>query len=203
VADQKENIADRMTRSGRRKIIRSILRRILSLRQGARFVGEGLSQLAPVLDVIGDVALLHDIGEMTGEALKLKSETDAAVEFVNNGPYDLDQLRVSQDDESFPSFNEFKKVDLVKRVGPAGDGFEYHHIVEQNSGGDIPEGDLQSTKNTIRIPKLLHEEITSEFAKIDEIAGMPLRQTLVGKSFNERWDAGLKVLSRVGIINRD
>jgi hypothetical protein len=200
-AERKIEIEGRLARTGRRRIIRSILRRMLNLRQVARLTGEGLSQAAPILDAIGDAALVHDIVEMTNDARKLKYETAAATAFIDKGPYNLDQLRVSQDDESFSSINEFKKIDLGKRFGPAGDGMEYHHIVEQNASGDIPEEELQSTRNIVRIPKLLHEEITADYLKSNDDFDGSLRRRLEGRSFEERWNEGLRVMREIGIIN--
>lgn len=199
--ERKKETKGRLVRTGRRRIIRSILRRMLNLRQVARLTGEGLSQTAPILDAIGDVALVHDIAEMTDDAFKLKSETDAATAFIDKGPYNLGQLRVSQDDESFSSINEFRKIDLGKRFGPAGDGMEYHHIVEQNASGDIPEEKLQSTRNIVRIPKLLHEEITADYLKSNDDFDVSLRRILQGRSFEERWNEGLRVMREMGIIN--
>ena len=62
------------------------------------------------------------------------------------------------DEKSFPSYNSFKRADLAKVYGPAGDGYQYHHIVEQSAEGDISASELNSTRNIVRIPKLLHEE---------------------------------------------
>jgi hypothetical protein len=73
-----------------------------------------------------------------------------------------DELRVDAEDKSFSSYDAFKKVDLTKYYGPAGDGYQCHHIVEQSAEGDIAASELNSTSNIVRIPKLLHEEINSE-----------------------------------------
>ncbi|MDI9847274.1 hypothetical protein QM467_04265 [Rhodoblastus sp. 17X3] len=116
------------------------------------------------------------------------------------GPYSLEQLRVSPDDKSFLSFSEFKKIDLAKYFGPAGDGYEYHHIVEQSSSGDIPESELQSTANIVRIPRLLHEEINGEYSRWQDKFDSSLRTSLSDASFGERWDAGINVMREIGIL---
>jgi len=109
-------------------------------------------------------------------------------------------LRADTEDKSFPSYDAFKKVDLAKFYGPAGDGYEYHHIVEQSAEGDIPASDLNSTGNIVRIPKLLHEEINSVYGTKDTETRISLRDQLAGKSFEERLKQGLKVMQDLGII---
>ncbi|MGA8170980.1 MAG: hypothetical protein WB816_09150 [Methylocystis sp.] len=52
----------------------------------------------------------------------------------------------------------------------------------------------------MRIPKLLHEEISSEYAKTDHETGATRRAELEGKSFEERQEEGLKVMRKIGII---
>ena len=91
-------------------------------------------------------------------------------------------------------------VDLAKFYGPAGDGYEYHHIAEQSAEGDIPASDLNSTGNIVRIPKLLHEEINSEYAKTEYGKRTSIREELTGKSFEERQAKGLEVMRDIGII---
>ena len=69
------------------------------------------------------------------------------------------------DEKSFPSYNSFKRADLAKVLpGPAGDELRnIIDIVEQSAEGDISASELNSTRNIVRIPKLLHEEINSDF----------------------------------------
>ena len=104
------------------------------------------------------------------------------------------------DEKSFPSYNSFKRADLAKVYGPAGDGYQYHHIVEQSAEGDISASELNSTRNIVRIPKLLHEEINSDFGTKERDTGVSLREELKGKSFEERWQKGLDVMQKIGII---
>lgn len=92
------------------------------------------------------------------------------------------------------SDQELKKVDLVKYYGPAREGYEYHHIVEQGIEGDISAAELNSTRNVICIPKLLHEEISGEFARKDRETGLSLRDDLRCASFEEQTQAGIKAL---------
>jgi hypothetical protein len=54
---------------------------------------------------------------------------------------------------------------LSKRFGPAGDGYQYHHIVTQGgqNATKIPAAQLQNTDNIVRLPTLIHEAVTAEY----------------------------------------
>ena len=92
------------------------------------------------------------------------------------------------------------KANLFASFGPAGDGYEYHHIVEQGPESGIPDSDIQSTGNIVRIPKLLHEEISSEYGQLTSDKTQIVRNSLRGKSFEEQFQNGLKVMRQVGIL---
>ncbi|MGA8170984.1 MAG: hypothetical protein WB816_09170 [Methylocystis sp.] len=199
-ADEDANkiAADHTRRVIARRAFRAGLRTILA--RAPRLAGEALSNLVPGLDVVGDVAMIADLGAMAGELAASKRDADAAIEFAKNGPRKLDELRVDMEDKSFPSYDAFKKVDLSKIYGPAGDGYQYHHIVEQSAEGDVSASDLNSTSNIVRIPKLLHEEINSEYATTDRESGVTRRAKLKGKSFEEQREEGVDVMREIGII---
>lgn len=170
------------------------------MRHGARLAVEALGDAVPGLDAAAGVATATELASMGAEYAALKRDANAAIKFVQDGPYDFEQLRVSRDDEAFPSFGEFKKIAFGKRFGPAGDGYDYHHIVEQGASGDIPEHELQSTKNIVRIPKPLHEEISAQYSRWKRNYDGSLRASLNGESFDDRWNAGLKVMQDIGIL---
>lgn len=198
--EARKAIASRLRRRIARRAVRAALKRILSARRAARLGADAASNAVPGLDIVGDAAAAVDISQAIAEASKLKTEIEAALDFVNKGPHSLEELQVSATDESFPSFDAFKKEDLLKRFGPAGPGYEYHHIVEQ-AGNGISASELQSTRNIIRIPTLLHQEVTAEFSSVESGAPGSLRTELEGKGFEQRWQAGLGVLRRIGILD--
>lgn len=191
---------DRLARQVVRQQIRMGLLYILR-RHALGLAIHTVGDLIPGLDAVAGVATAADLAAMAEEYGALKRNADAAIEFIQKGPYDLEQLRVSPDDETFSSFWEFKKTDLDKRFGPAGDGLEYHHIVEQSSNGDIPARELQSTQNIVLIPRLLHEEISAQYSRSSyELNGSSLRASLNGASFDDRRNAGLQVMREIGIL---
>ncbi len=185
-----------------RRQLRLALVHMLS-RHALRLAVEAAGDAVPGVDLAAGEATIAELIAMAEEFATLKRAGDAAIEFVRNGPYSLEQLRVSPDSEAFSSFAAFKKFELDKRFGPAGDGYQYHHIVEQSASGDIPESELQSTANIVRIPTLLHEEINSRYSKWErELIGSP-RSNLNGANFDGRWNAGLKVMRDIGILREE
>ncbi len=112
--------AERLRRVVTRRTIRAALRTLLSPGRLVRLDLESASNAIPVLDAVGDAAMAVDLAEMAGEFSTLADETRAAQAFVEKGPQDLSSLLVSSQEEGFASFDAFKKLDLVKRFGPAG-----------------------------------------------------------------------------------
>jgi hypothetical protein len=86
-------------------------------------------------------------------------------------------------------------------------GYDNHHIVEQWAEDDgIPKNKIQSPENIVPIPKLKHWEINNWFDTPNEglrdendIALTP-RQFLKGKSWEERYNFGLRVLRDFGVL---
>jgi hypothetical protein len=194
---------DRLVRQAvRQKIRRGLLH--LLLKYGARLAVDAAGDALPGVDAVAAAATIADLLAMAEEYAALKRETDAAIEIVQKGPYSLEQLRVSPDDEAFSSFSAFKKIEFGKRFGSAGDGYEYHHIVEQSANSDLSENELQSTTNIIRIPRLLHEEISAQYSRSSYgPLGSSLRTRLDGASFADRWNAGLGVMREIGILKKE
>lgn len=198
-----EETVERLARLAVRRQIRRELVHILS-RHAARLAVDVVGDAIPWLDAISFAATFADLTAMADEYATLQTETKIAIEFVKNGPYSLDQLRVSSVDEAFLSYSAFRKTGLVKRFGSPGDGYEFHHIVEQSASSDIPERELQSTKNIIRIPKLLHEEITGQYSRSRyDFDGSSLRNILRDASFDERWSAGIRIMQNIGILKAE
>ena len=134
-----------MLRHIQRLMIRAALRQVLSPWRVARLLGEAAANVVSGLNVAADIAMAADIASMAMEFSQLKRDTDAALEFIKNGPYELEDLLVDKQERSFASFDELKKVDLAKFYGPAGDGWQYHHIVERNKEGTAPARKINST----------------------------------------------------------
>jgi hypothetical protein len=86
---------------------------------------------------------------------------------------------------------------LSKRFGPAGDGYQYHHIVTQGgmNATKIPPAQLQNTDNVIRLPTLVHEAVSAEYLKpapADETK--TLYEWVQSQPYNIQREEGLRIL---------
>ena len=143
--------------------------------------------------------MIEDLPEIAAESAEENADIDAAEAVAEHDPLTVEELSTTGEEETFSSYDAFKKLDLEKRFGPAGDGYEYHHIIEQSA--DFSQEQLQSTSNIVRIPRLLHEEINSIYARsAEDLGGQSLRRSLTGKSHNAQKEAGLKILRQVGAL---
>lgn len=129
-------------------------------------------EAVPGVDVAVSVETALQLGRIAIELGNNEKEISEAMDFVKNGPYSLDEFRVSQDDVSFSSFDDFKKISdddddvIVRRYPITGSGNEYHHIVEQggdNSNNFTPE-QLQNTKNIIPLPGPIHDLVSAKYS---------------------------------------
>jgi hypothetical protein len=188
-------------RTALRRAIRTLLMQTLSL------PFEVAANIIPALGEAADVIMVGQLAETAAEFQKLNVDTQAALDFIANGPYSLDALRVSPDSESFSSYDQFYKGlvsedILALRFGSAGPGYEYHHIVEQGgpSVASFPARELQSTDNIIRIPTLLHQAINAEYSRGTKRAGLTVRQWLQTQSSSLQREEGIQILRDLGII---
>ena len=160
----------------------------------------------PGVDIVATVEAVAELGRIAIELGNDEDEINKAIDFVKHGPYTVDQLRVDENGEGFPSFDAFKKTSLeellLKHFGPAGDGKEYHHIVEQGGANEdnIPAEELHSTENIIPLPGPIHDLVSAKYSKEYDEAGITVRQWLQTQSFDEQYKYGLKVLRDVGIL---
>jgi hypothetical protein len=82
-------------------------------------------------------------------------------------------------------------------------GYHRHHIVEQTSAerDGFPRSMIDGPDNLVLIPKRKHVEITSWYqTKNDDYGGLPPREYLHGKNWEERRRIGLKMLVDVGVL---
>jgi hypothetical protein len=165
----------------------------------------------PGVGEVADVEELIELGRTAIELGNAEREVNAAIDFVKQGPYCLDDLRMSPDDQSFSSVDAFKKIsllsiELMKRFGNAKPGSEYHHIVEQGGANEtkIPAGQLHSTENIIPLPKLLHELVSAEYSETrDEKTKQTVRRWQQTQSFDEQQKFGIETLQKLGILRSD
>jgi hypothetical protein len=87
---------------------------------------------------------------------------------------------------------------LKQYLGPAGNGYQWHHIVEQTPGNQA----IHSTDNVIRIPTSVHigkGSISADYSSKPAILnGLTVRQWLSTQSFQAQRDYGIRMLKRYG-----
>jgi hypothetical protein len=117
----------------------------------------------------------------------------------------IDELKSSSADgtvktgQGFNTFNDAKKA-----IGSAGEGKQWHHIVEQSqiqkSGFDPTQ--IQNTNNLIAVDKATHAKISGYYntSTFQFTNGLKVRDWLAGQSFETQYEFGLKVLKDFGVI---
>ena len=204
----KDGSADALAEEIKDRISRHSLKMNLT---AALHIGvEALANLIPGLDVAADVALLATIARTLTEYRELTIEAAAALAFVQNAPYSLEDLQASSDYKEFSSYDAFVKGRLVsellfKYFGSAGDGSEYHHLVTQGGANEdnpgIPQSQLQNTDNIIILPTLLHEMVSDEyFRRAPDGSGMTLYDWLQTQPYEVQREFGLKILRDLHIL---
>ena len=105
----------------------------------------------------------------------------------------------SKTGQGFNTFNDAKKA-----LGSAGEGKQWHHIVEQSqikkSGFDPTQ--IHNTNNLIAIYKATHVKISGYYntSTFQFTNGLKVRDWLAGQSFQAQYDFGIKVLKDFGVI---
>lgn len=201
-AQAKESTAQRIKRLAAREKFR--IYAVAFLRAAATVV----LNFVPGVDVAVDFSELASLGATAIELGNSEAQVKAALEFVKTGPYTFDELQASPNDESFSSFDAFKKIApaieaFLKRFGPARAGSEYHHLVEQGGANakNIPAELLQSTRNIAEIPKLLHEEVNADYSRTsDEDETKTVREWLQTQPFEVQYKYGIETLKKLGIL---
>jgi hypothetical protein len=169
---------------------------------------EALANLIPGLDVAADVAMVAEIARSMSEYRKLAIAAAAAFKFVQDAPYSLEDLQVSDDYMEFSNYDAFVKNRLnskfmLKFFDSAGDGSQYHHIVTQGGANvdNIPAAQLQNTDNIVILPTLLHEMVNDEYlGPAPDGSSMTLYQWLQTQSYEVQREYGLQILRDLRIL---
>lgn len=115
----------------------------------------------------------------------------------------IESGKASVPDKGFSSFDKLKDY-----LGSPGEGNAWHHIVEQSQIGKsgFSSTKVNNVKNIIAIPHgkgSVHAQISGFYSsKPDFTNGLTVRQWLSGKSFDEQFDYGMKILKKYGSLFR-
>jgi hypothetical protein len=83
------------------------------------------------------------------------------------------------------------------------DGYEDHHVVEQNSAEQdgFPRSQIDDRENVVRIPTYRHRDINGWYStKNDAFGGQSPRDYLRGRTWEERREMGLSALRRFEVL---
>jgi RHS repeat-associated protein len=114
------------------------------------------------------------------------------------GKVGLKALIEGTTEEGFRSFSAFKS-----EYGSAGQGFEWHHIVEQNSSNIERYGveAIHNTANLTRAPYDAHRALSGFYSSIQEFTGgQTVRNWLKTQSFSEQYEFGIQAMKDFGIF---
>jgi hypothetical protein len=94
----------------------------------------------------------------------------------------------------FKSFGSFKRV-----FGPAGEGKEWHHIVEQ-TGRNVEkfgEEQIHNTQNLMSVSKEVNQKINAYYSSKDYFTnGQTVRQWISEQSFQKQYEFGKQILNK-------
>jgi hypothetical protein len=196
--EQKARLKAQVARRAAREAIR------IKIMAALRMAALAVTNIIPGVGEADDALIVADAIRTLAELHGLETETAAALAFVAHAPYSLDELRVTSDYETFSSARAFAKDVQVKRFGPAGDGYQYHHIVGQggDNGENIPAEELHNTENMISIPTLVHEAITAKMNENYGDTGMTVREWLQTQPYEVQRAKGIEIMRDLGIVRQ-
>ncbi|MFP2898447.1 hypothetical protein [Corallococcus sp. 4LFB] len=155
------------------------------------YPGVGASHAGVALANVGQVSAVSIVGDTVVVSLPATAVAMAA----RNG------ARASSSPGSpraWGSFSGFKRA-----LGPAEDGKQWHHIVEQTPGNVDrfgPEA-IHNTENVIQMDQGLHKRLSGFYSSIQqEITGsrsLTVRQWLSTQSFEAQRDFGLQAIEKI------
>ena len=92
---------------------------------------------------------------------------------------------------------------LKRYLGKAGDGMDWHHIVEQiqiKKSGFLAK-QIHNVDNVLAVDKTVHRQISGYYSSIRPFTnGLRVRDWLAGQSFESQFAFGMQVLRDFGVI---
>lgn len=105
-------------------------------------------------------------------------------------------------DQGFAVGAGFRSFSQAKRVlGPAGEGKQWHHLVEQTPGnvGRFGPQVIHNTGNLVRLDTAVHRQVSGYFSsKQPFTGGQTVRQWLSGQSYARQQQFARQVMERFG-----
>ena len=100
--------------------------------------------------------------------------------------------------KGFESFSQAKKA-----LGPAGEGNQWHHIVEQSqtktTRAGFPSQLVQNPDNLVALDKTTHKQISALYSSKQPGTPMTVRDYLNTQTFDQQYSFGMKALTDLGV----
>jgi RHS repeat-associated protein len=173
---------------------------VIDLGNGVYYLIEG-DYTNAALSAIAIIPIAGDLVSKTGKtAIKVAGKADEVAALVKGvGKVDDVAALAKGTGKGFNTFDAFKKA-----MGSAGEGMEWHHIVEQSQIGKsgFAANQVHNVDNLIAIDKATHAKISGYYNSIQtNISGnMRVRDWLAGHSYQFQYQFGIDILKKYGVI---
>ncbi len=162
-----------------------------------------LYKTVKVADRIDDVADTYKVAKTADKTSDFVKNTKRYKQLTNSNDltkaanikrYQVKNVKV---EEGFTTY-----YNLKKSIGKAGDGKQWHHIVEQSqirkSGIDAKL--IHNPNNVIPLTQQQHRKISSIYSSQIPGTKVTVREYLKGKTFKEQYKYGIKMLKEIGVL---
>jgi len=141
------------------------------------------------------------LGERAFSAMSMDEFTTAAQEGMQLFGREMRTTAVVMGREATTTASGFSSFSKLKRaLGPAGEGKQWHHIVEQSKVPQFGAEAIHNPDNVVAIPTEVHRRISGYYSsKQGFTEGQRVREWLNGQSFGEQQKFGLEVLRDFGV----
>jgi hypothetical protein len=87
---------------------------------------------------------------------------------------------------------------LLRYLGRAPEGMQWHHIVEQSQAAQFGQRPIQRVENVVAIPTEAHQKLNAFYSSKEKISyPNTVREWLRGQSFEAQYEFGMEQLMRV------
>jgi hypothetical protein len=97
---------------------------------------------------------------------------------------------------AFGSFRAFKRY-----MGKAGEGKEWHHIVEKRTAKRFGVNAIHNTENVIPLDKAVHDRVSALYSSVEEnitkSTSLTIRKWLDGQSYEAQREFGLLAIKNI------
>lgn len=162
------------------------------------FVGSIVNYKSVPDVIINAVGFIPVIGSLkySDEIFDIAKHSDDVIDALDVSADGFRYLeKASDESEGFLSYWRFKR-----KYGRAGDGYEWHHIVErsQMKRSGFTSEMVNNTDNIVRIDKETHRKLTALYNSKVEGTNMLVRDWLKDMTFEQQYEYGLQMLEKVG-----